>query len=351
MKLTVKDEQKIQLCIAGANSLQNALDLVYTNGHTYGLKANEVTLFRTVLCYFKNKPGCTVYETHQNYVKPVNSPNRCEISDLLLIAYSRRLNGAKINFLQAKLAPFTHADLGLVHANNTNYFKFHLDSTQYRLLKDRPLINPKNTGLSSTILTHACSESITSYGVFYKTNNSIDMAYEITSLLQPSDPSTVTVGGGNKLCYFNTTNTTHGLRRLNKYCCAPSYPYDLLSTLSANTFEKALLHFQIGSPVCSLMAFQISKMISRMLDPNTDQTPDFCDFVNSNGCTWGFQRDYETDPLRERYYEEQIRKEELRNIRSWDDFEFNSPQYIMLMNVDDYITPFIYERRDDIFDY
>lgn len=283
MKLTVTDEQKIQSCIEKAPSLQDALRLVYEDGSKCGLKTDEKTLFRTVLCYFKNKPYCTVFETHQDYVVNTKDPKqkRCEISDLLTITYSRRLNGTKINFLQAKLVPFNQSNLGLVHANNTDYFKFHLDSTQYRLLKDRPLII--NTGLPSTILADACTESITSYGVFYKVDESINMAYEITSLLQPSDPATVTINGGRKLCYFNTTKTSHGLRRLNKFCCAPSNPYDLLSTLSADTFEQALLHFQIGSPVCRTMAMYLSEMIHNMLEPQTDTTNDFCNFIDQMG--------------------------------------------------------------------
>ncbi len=351
MKTIVPNEKKILSCIVNAHSLQEALCLLYSNGKNYSLNPNEINYFRTVLCYFKSKTNCKILETHQNYVRQLPSNKRCEISDLLIISYSHRLHQAKINFLQAKLASFKDANLGLVSSpHGIDYFKFKLDSTQYRLLKDLPYINPGKTGLPSNILFDACTESITSYGVFYKEkDDKINMAYEITSLLQPVDPSNVNIGSGSKLCYFNTTSDSHGRKRRNKcYCPTSIGQYDVLSTLSANKFESALLNFQIGSPVCFKMAADIGNMLNTVCISPSESIEDFLDFIKNTPSPW-IQEDEEWRRRWREMDKGKWRREYIRNYLTntrWGELNIHVPQYVLLLNVDKYMNSDKYVRSE-----
>ena len=264
MKLS---EQDIKQHIAGAKHLQEALQQLYNNVPT----AQEVDYFRAMLYYLNNSPHCHLIETHQHSVGIQNTTAQCEISDLLLIAYSPRRAAMKINFLQAKLAKFGDNKQGLIRAaNREEFFKFHMDGTQYRLLKDCPIIAPKSTGLPANILSDACSDSITSYGVFYKKGQDIEMAYEITQLLKPHNMSKIAIDSGDRICYFDTTQPKYGVTFRQPVCCCRRIPLwhecylrrtrqlDLVSTLHSDSFEKALMKFQIGSLICGKMAIEFA---------------------------------------------------------------------------------------------
>lgn len=342
MEKIVKNEKQILQCINGATSLQEALQRVYTNGSRFKLIANEETLFGAVLCYFKGMPQCTIWSTHKkDKVRAVNAHRSCEISDLLIIAYSPKRKEFKINFLQAKKAPFDNPKLGLIYSNKTPFLKFHINGTQYRLLKDLPVINPQSTIFPSNILSDACTDSITSYGVFYLNGGNADMGYEITQLLQPTNPSNVIVGSKNKTCCFGTTLNTYGIshrgcchyirrRRLCLLCCSRNL--DLHSTLSANIFENALLNFRIGSPLCGWQKLEFIECLQYYFAHDDVITDDFKYFCSKNRRSWYIE-------AHEFEYEDEIRPAHVPNRdKPQDDFqsdgEMYMPNHIMLINVD-----------------
>ena len=200
-------EQKLKQYIAGAKSLQEALQQLYQNAPA----TQEVDYFRAVLFHLANKPQCRLYETHQHPVAISNTNIQCEISDLLLVSYSPKRLAMKVNFLQAKLAKFSDNRQGLIEKKGESFLKFHMDGTQYRLLKDCPIIKPIKTGLPPNILSDACTDSITSYGVFYKNDQSIEMAYEITQLLKPYNLSKIHLDSGDRVCFFDTIQLKYGI--------------------------------------------------------------------------------------------------------------------------------------------
>lgn len=239
-------------------------------GNTYGglklaLNAGtkdfgEVKLFRRMLEYFNGNPACTMLETHQSYVMYDNN-RRCEISDLMIVSYSAKYKCMKLTFLQAKCAK--RKGYGL----QDNGFKFILDNKQYHLLKNRPIIDPRSSGLAPTILRDACSSAISSYGVFYwERKDKINFGFEVTDLLQPVNDDETTI---SKTCYFADIRDLHGCYPwwidYMRYCglkCVhcqvpqgcekkPCCSNDLLSTIDVNCFESAIANFEIGSPICA----------------------------------------------------------------------------------------------------
>lgn len=222
-------------------------------------KLGEVGLFRRMVEYFDGHPACTMLETHQSYVRYGNN-RRCEISDLMIVNYSTKYKCMKLTFLQAKCAK--RDGYGLTNGE----FKFILDTKQYKLLRERPIINPLNTGLSPNILHDACSPAITSYGVFYKNGGGMDFGFEVTDWLRPTNGDMTT---GSKTCYFADIWEIRGsyprwvnyMRECNLNCAHCQVPQecekkpccylDLFSTIDVDSFESAIADFEIGSPVCA----------------------------------------------------------------------------------------------------
>lgn len=333
-------EEQIKTFIAGASSLQVALQQLYNHAP----HADEEDFFCAVMYHLENTGKCRVFKTHKHPVVNVRSGVPCEISDLLIIAYSHDKLAMKINFLQAKLIPFNDNKQGMMHVNGEEYFKFHLDGTQYRLLKDCPTIAPKQTGLPTNILSDAISDSITSYGIFYKNGNDIEMTYEITQLLKPHNISKIHANSGDRISYFDTTENKYGVN-LRKVCCCHFHPWyyeccrrywrslDLLSTVSADTFENALFHFQVGSPLCGQMAIDFVQAISTHFLAKED-TKDFDSFIKEATPLWDEQ---------ERIYRHYLEHDNRSNDNRGDDKYFNfgdiedlsaAPKYILLINVD-----------------
>ena len=333
-------EENIKQYIAGAKSIHEALQLLYNNAPA----AQEVDYFRAMMYYLNNNPYCHLIETHKHLVGRPNEIVQCEISDLLLITYSPKRSAMKINFLQAKLAKFGDSKQGLIRSTNgEEFFKFHMNGTQYRLLKDCPIIDPKNTGLPPNILSDACSDSITSYGVFYKKNRNIEMAYEITQLLKPHNISKIAIDSGDRICYFDTIHPKYSttLRR-PVWCwrCDPLWyecplccigHLDLVSSLNSNLFERALLKFQIGSPLCGQLAIEfVNAIISRW--NKTGEVADFERFAQESMPLWE-----EQEQIRRHHLERENRDGEdgyRREIR-FDEDANRVPKFILFINVDE----------------
>lgn len=333
-------EQQIKNFIAGAPSLQAALQQLYCQAP----RSDEEDFFCAVMYHLGNTGKCRVFKTHKHPVVNVRSGVSCEISDLLLIAYSPKRTAMKINFLQAKLVPFNDNKQGRIHVNGEDYFKFHFDGTQYRLLKDCPIIQPKQTGLPANILSDAISDSITSYGVFYKNGNDIEMTYEITQLLKPHNISKIHANSNDRISYFDTIENKYGVN-LRKNCCCHPHPWyyecccrhwhslDLLSTLSADTFEKSLFDFQVGSPMCGQVAIDFVQAISTNFLKKED-TKDFDSFIKEAILLWN-----EQEYIYRRYLEHENRGND--NIGEDKHHDFGdiedlsaAPKYILLINVD-----------------
>ena len=328
-------EQSIKQYIAGAKCLQEALQQLYNNTHT----AQEVDYFRAMLYYLNNNPHCHLIETHKHLVGRPNTVVQCEISDLLMIAYSHKKSAMKINFLQAKLAKFGDSKQGLIHSTNGEKFlKFHMDGTQYRLLKDCPIINPKSTGLPRDILSDACSDSITSYGVFYEKDRNVEMAYEITQLLKPHNISKISIDSGDRVCYFDTIQPKYGITVRPPFCCRWCAPlwfecrqhFNLVSSLSSNLFERAMLEFQIGSPLCGRLAIEFASTIISRWNRN-GEVAGFESFAQSLMPLWEEQE----DTLR-RYIVRGNRDGEDGEGREYmsDENANSATKYILIINVD-----------------
>lgn len=332
-------EENIKQYIAGAKSLQEALQQLYQNAPA----AQEVDYFRAVLFHLANKPECRLYETHQHPVAISNTNIQCEISDLLLVSYSPKRLAMKVNFLQAKLAKFGDSKQGLIRTTNGEEFlKFHMDGTQYRLLKDCPIIDPKSTGLPPNILSNACSDSITSYGVFYKQNRNVEMAYEITQLLKPHNISKISINSGDRICYFDTIQSKYGITIRQPFCGWWHDPFwydyqlrratrlDLVSSLYSNLFEKALLNFQIGSLLCGQLASNFANaMISRW--NQNDELADFKRFAQESMSHWKRQ-----EHIRRQYLDGMNgnREDGDREGLRFDERVTSAAKYILFINVD-----------------
>lgn len=269
------------------STLQSALQAEYNNNNNVG----EVQLFQGMIDYFENRPQCTAIKTHQHYVEYSNPVVRCEISDILFVSYSRHFPWMKINFLQAKKADFKSTKEGLI-LNNTK-LKFGIAKNQYDLLKNRPQINPLQTGLPKDILNSACNSSITSYGVFYNNPTrgnavNVEFAFEITDLLHPTPKVT-------SAC-FGTIDTLYGCicncKTYHHPLCCYCYPYhpwerrNLLTTIDTSTFEDALFNFQIGSFVDNRTAVVLSTAICELLKKEGKTNHSFAQFVETNRKYW-----------------------------------------------------------------
>lgn len=257
--------EQIQKAVKGANSLRHALAKVIAAGYA----PIEVNLFRAMLAYFDQLPNCEVSEVHQHYIEYFNkakNKTRCEIADLLVVSFSKQNHTMRATFIQAKRE---------VMPQPRNQFRFHLAANQYQLLLNCPIIDPKGTGLPANILHDACSDAISSYGVFYCDRGRCEFAYEITKMLRPSHPNRQT---GSMTCYFHTINPIGGYPCKNPqqsihYCgtplghCTPV----LLSSIDTNDFECALTRGFLGSPILGVLAMQLIDFIANLHSGKTSK--------------------------------------------------------------------------------
>ena len=317
--------EQIQKAVKGANSLRHALAKVIAAGYA----PIEVNLFRAMLAYFDNQPYSEVTEVHQHYVEYFNKAKnkiRCEIADLLVISFSESRCTMRASFIQAKRE---------VVPQVRNKFRFHLAANQYQLLYNCPIIDPKGTGLPANIFSDACSDAISSYGVFYREGKDFDFAYEITSMLNPSEPLKQT---GTMICCFSTLQNefgqacrVKGLKQLH-YDNAPwCYCNEaLLSSLKADVFEWSLSRGKTGSPLIGKMARQIIRFIRRLhKDSPSEVSSRFAHFIAHYPKFW-WREENGMSYIPNRRDDDNNRREEGDS----NNIEWMMPRYIMLVDAD-----------------
>lgn len=235
----------------------------------------EVELFDEMIGYFKNQPFATVVQTDRTHhhlvdytpLPPYNTlwGNNVtkEISDVFFMVFSQRRRMARMTHLQAKLT----SKIWPVH-DNKHTFSFTLDVGQYHMLHNRLQINDQKGMYPRDILSFPLySDSVSSYGVFYKDNNSVyDMAFEIASLVSYPKSKPYKSADSQLVHSFATTNDMWGYMNIKHpqampilrhilhrcdicwECCCEHMP-ELLSTVSVETFEKELLKLHVGTRV------------------------------------------------------------------------------------------------------
>lgn len=261
----------------------------------------EVELFDEMIGYFDNQPFATVVQTDRTHhhlvdytpLPPYNTlwGNNVtkEISDVFFLVFSRKRRMARMTHLQAKLT----SKIWPVH-DNKHTFSFTLDVGQYHMLHNRLQINDLKGMYPRDILSFPLySDSVSSYGVFYKSSdtNMYDMAFEIASLVSYSKSKPYKSADSQLVHSFATANDMWGYMNI-KYpqampilrhilhccdicweCCCEHMP-ELLSTVSVETFERELLELRVGTRV----DFDITTLqqIAQLFNRNKA----FSDFIN-----------------------------------------------------------------------
>lgn len=248
-------------------------------------KSLEVLLFRAMMDYYKNHPYCIAAvvrpeETHKHYVYPGASiQHYCEISDILFAVFSRQHNNLRMTHLQAK----RQYD-NMVFANSTS-FVFGVDPLQYDLLHGR--LPFRNRGKSNypeqTLCNPIFSDSISSYGVFYKDAvGQYNFAYEIASWVHRYggtgvfDTLITTKSYCNKL-YHRTWPSIYDW--FHEYtqgdCCAPHG--ELLSTMDIHCFEDEMSQCHVGSLVRqgNPISDAVVAYVAQIFDANYNDMSDY----------------------------------------------------------------------------
>ena len=294
-------------------SLKKAIN-TWQNGQTPG----EVDLFDAMIGYFKSLPCAVVVgtdRTHQHKVTYTPLPPydtkwaaqiEKEISDVFFMVFSPSKHIARMTHLQAKLK-----DKRWPERNNAHVFSFKLDAGQYHMLHNRLEINdPKGVYPNDILSSPLYSDSVSSYGVFYKdVNNDYDMAYEIASLISNPNPVPYKESGSTRVHSFATTedlwgytNLKHKLNQVDlsyfcpncRHCCP-----ELLSTMQLKTFENELLKLHVGTRV----DFDITTMkhLAQIFATNAKVTKDFGAFIQSQEDIW---KEYLNMDAINRYHED-----------------------------------------------
>lgn len=248
------------------NAWQNAQrNIERFHGKQMPQDPDEESLFNAMIDYFNSQPYATVVtgadKTHHHNVNyapfppynnmPLWGPSVTkEISDVFIIVFSRRRDIARMTHLQAKLEKANGLD------RNAGSFVFKLDAGQYLMLHNRLPIHD-TTGLYSDD-AFSCplySDSIASYGVFYKDGNDYNMAYEIASLIYHSTPIIYTSKDQKENHNFATIQNLWGYFNV-KYPGVPlfylhprHYFRELVSTIDIQTFERELYRVRVGAQV------------------------------------------------------------------------------------------------------
>ena len=199
----------------------------------------EIDLFR-LFAQLLSKHLPTVFsdETHGNVAQVEFSSSyflgtnpHCEISDLLIIVFSKRAYEVRATFCQTKRR-YRHL------LNNSPHFSFTGDINQYDLLANRPVIK----GLGSFkpnphILSKAILPSIGSFGIFYraKSHSHIELYYSTARNILPRSVSK------NTVMYIPVSNNSYYYHN-GKY-------QELISCNSMAIFAHNLIAMKIGSPI------------------------------------------------------------------------------------------------------
>lgn len=155
----------------------------------------------------------------------------CEISDLLVLVFSKKQKFLRATFLQAKRRKH--------YCNNIHpRFSFTGNLNQYDLLSNRPIIKGKGKFKPDpNILNKAILNSIGSYGIFYRSHlyQQIEFYYSIASNIIPRSYSK------DPIMFLPSVN--------NNYFYSIGGHDDLISCPSIKQFISYLIAMKIGSPI------------------------------------------------------------------------------------------------------
>lgn len=263
----------IKNVVARANNLEDALNNMHTFCTQNNQKYGEVDLFRGMSEYFNKKSNINVSSstTHQHYVTYNYNGKiiKCEISDLLIISYSKQKSCIKLTFLQAKYA--AKRPNGLYKSK----LRFLATKNQHILLTQLPKIN-NTIEFPDNILSDAVLPSITSYGVFFHNpnkQNKLSFAFEIAKCVKGrigKSKRFVASFCNDSFCCCSIPDIPYipymrfrkckwhyqywWCHRHNNFCkdCISKHPHScvqLCGSIDTQIFECFLNHFSVGSPI------------------------------------------------------------------------------------------------------
>lgn len=171
------------------NAIQNEFDFLNNSSHI-----GEVVLFRNMASAIeKHTSSVYVQETHGSskanvvFTSPRKYADRCEISDQLIVSFSKSKRVAKATFFQAKYSYPTNGSKLLLKTQ----MDFRGQTNQWFLLHSRPFLtgvpnfNPPNDLLSGFV-----NPAIGSYGVYYQSTNEFELTYSVGVLVSCASPNT-----------------------------------------------------------------------------------------------------------------------------------------------------------------
>lgn len=140
----------------------------------------EVELFRKLIDAFLSMSHYFVEEIHGTKYQVTYKENnnwfnkvpRCELADMIIVAYSSERKEGRIVFIQNKLSKISPN-------NELRYRKIYANLVQYELLSERPIFSYVNKSLNyaEDIFYGSEYESICQYGLFYQnTDGTINMS-------------------------------------------------------------------------------------------------------------------------------------------------------------------------------
>jgi len=212
-----------------------------------GNDLHELYLFRALENSIKRYGGdCVIIrETHGRkaqvkfYSTTHAQDTQCEIADWLIVVVSRSIKAYRATFWQAKYDR-SNGKMSLSNQQGMGVYKFKAQFNQWELLSQRPIIQGVSPFLPpENLLLSAPSPSIGSYGIFYKYEKRIELAYSVAEMLipvsirknSPSNPKSY------KQFYLNGR-----LKGTLGY-----WSQDTLVTLDLRDFLTSLLSFNIGA--------------------------------------------------------------------------------------------------------
>lgn len=259
------------------------------NALNNGVHRDEVSLFMEMINYFRNNYASVVVEkTHGHRVNfdaidPYAHWGNVikEISDVCFIVFSRKKGIARMTHLQAKWRS------ELFDSHSAARFKFVLNNGQYHMLSNRLRVHGSKIYPEDTLSYPLYSDSVASYGVFYpNANNQIEMAFELASMLSNANDNLLDTPKKDHEFQFASLETNYGYvnknlamltqrvpewikDRICRFYCVHRYAsfYELLTTLSTQSFEDELLNLHVGT----------------RLDINPDHLAHLCSVLSAKG--------------------------------------------------------------------
>jgi len=159
-----------------------------------GNDLHELHLFRALENSIKRYGGdCIIIrETHgrKAQVKFYSTTHaqdaQCEIADWLIVVVSKSIKAYRATFWQAKYDR-SNGKMSLSNQQGMGVYKFKAQFNQWELLSQRPKIQGVSPFLPpENLLLSAPSPSIGSYGIFYKYEKRIELAYSVADMLIPT---------------------------------------------------------------------------------------------------------------------------------------------------------------------